>query len=84
MIRIKCPCCGYFTHEESYELFEICEVCSWQYDGVAHDKPDMSGGANKVSLNQAKANFKKFGASELRFKKNVRPPALEEFPKNNK
>ena len=84
MKRVQCPCCGYFTHEEGHELFEICDVCSWQYDGVAHDKPDMFGGANKVSLNQAKINVKKFGASESRFTKNVRRPLPEELPDNNK
>ncbi|MCL2853727.1 MAG: hypothetical protein FWE20_12000 [Defluviitaleaceae bacterium] len=83
MSRVRCPCCGYFTHEEGLELFEICEVCGWQYNGVAHDKPDMSGGANKVSLNQARENLKEFGASELRFRSNMRAPMQEEMPNNN-
>jgi len=82
--KTKCPCCGYFTHEKGYELFEICQVCFWQYDEVAHDNPDRTIGANSVSLNQAKDTYKDFGVSELMFKKNVRHPTPEEFPNNNK
>lgn len=57
MNRIKCPCCGYYTQlveREDEPLFEICEVCLWQYDAVAHDKPDTMLGANSVTLNQAR------------------------------
>ena len=84
MKRVKCPCCGYFTHEKGHELFEICQICFWQYDEAAHDKPDRLIGANNVSLSQAKANVKKLGASESRFTKNVRRPLPEELPDNNK
>ncbi|MGN6431573.1 MAG: CPCC family cysteine-rich protein [Gaiellaceae bacterium] len=41
---------------------------------------DFQGGANVVSLNQARANFREFAASERRFIQNVRPPTLEEQP----
>lgn len=57
MNRIKCPRCGYYTQlveREDEPLFEICEVCLWQYDAVAHDKPDTMLGANSVTLNQAR------------------------------
>ena len=29
---------------------------------VQFDQPDPEGGANRVSLNEARANFRKFGA----------------------
>lgn len=60
MIKIKCPCCGYFTQLVEHEgepLFEICEVCFWQYDVPAHKHPDISIGANHISLRQAQKNL---------------------------
>ena len=36
---------------------------------------DFGGGANKVSLKQAKINFAAFGASQERFKDCVREPS---------
>ena len=86
MIKIICPCCGCFTQMVEFEgepLFEICDVCFWQYDAVAHDKPEMIIGANHISLNDAKANYKKYGVCKKQFKHHVRQPLPEEFPENN-
>lgn len=86
MIKVKCPCCGYYTQlvETSDEpLFEICEVCFWQYDAVAHDNPNMVIGANHISLYDAQENYKKFGACKEKFKNDVRKPFLEELPEKN-
>jgi len=69
--KYQCPCCEYYTIEKKHD---ICEVCSWQYDEVAHDKPDTMRGANSVTLNEARENYKKFGASDEASKQNVRPP----------
>jgi len=60
--------------------FEICPVCFWEDDPVQFDSPAMEFGANGVSLDQARANFKKIGACEKRFLKNVRKPLPEEKP----
>ncbi|WP_274655617.1 CPCC family cysteine-rich protein [Paenibacillus humicola] len=84
MKKIQCPCCGYFTIESEDEVIvEICEVCFWQYDAVAHDTPDISKGANYISLNQARENYKKFGVCKIEFQDQVREPLPEEFPENN-
>jgi len=86
MINIKCLCCGYYTPQverEDQPLFEICEVCFWQYDAVAHDKPNIKIGANHISLNDAKENYKGFGVCKPQFKHLVRPPLEEELPENN-
>ncbi len=65
MNKMKCPCCGYYTISE---IFEICEVCDWQYDEVAHDRPnEYVGGANKMSLNKARENYLEFGAKDIKF-----------------
>ena len=86
MIRIQCPCCGYYTHEVEDAndlLVDICDVCHWQYDLVAHDYANTVIGPNKVSLNQASENFKAFGAKTERFINYVRKPLPEELPENN-
>ena len=87
--RIQCPCCEQYTQlvgiedKEPYHCFEICEVCFWQYDAPAHDKLDISIGANKISLNEARENFKQYGVCKPEFKDMVRAPQPIEFPENN-
>ncbi len=80
MKNLKCPCCENYT---IIEIFDICDVCYWQYDKVAHNRGDeYVGGANKVSLTEARNNYKKFGASEKRFENDVRSPRSDELPEN--
>ena len=51
----SCPCCGEYTlHESPPGTFEICSICGWEDDDVQYMDPDYSGGANEVSLNEAK------------------------------
>ena len=73
-----CPCCGYLTLDEKPPgTYNICQVCYWEDDNV---DSDFAGGANDVSLNTARENFKKFRASEERWVSRVRPPLPEEIP----
>lgn len=77
---IRCPCCGCLTIDDFFEVItDICQVCFWQYDEVAHSKPDMIIEPNKVLLNTAKKNYKLFGASEERFINSVRLPNEDEI-----
>jgi Cysteine-rich CPCC len=79
--QYPCPCCGYLTLDETPPgTFNICEVCFWEDDNVAFDDPDFAGGANVVSLNTARDNFKKFRASDERWVTVVRPPLGHEVP----
>ena len=79
-IKYKCPCCGYKTlDEEPPGTFDTCPVCFWEDDELQYDNPYYKGGANRVSLNEAKENFKKYGVSELEFKKYVRSPLEDEI-----
>lgn len=48
-----CPCCGKTAVEE----YEICPVCNWENDPIQYDHPDMDGGANALSLNEARKQF---------------------------
>lgn len=76
----RCPCCGCLTIDDSNNIItDICDVCFWQCDEVAQNVPDNITGANKVSLNMAKNNFKLFGAVEKRFLDMVRPPYEDEL-----
>ena len=77
---IRCPCCGYLTIDDSASVItDICEVCFWQYDKIAQDLPDKIIGANKVSLNTAKKNYRLLGAIEGRFIDMVRLPHKDEL-----
>ncbi|MGO4372798.1 CPCC family cysteine-rich protein [Paenibacillus sp. 2TAB19] len=84
MMRLQCPCCEYFTVESDDEVIvDICDVCFWQYDAVAHDSPDRNIGANHISLTQARENYKKFGVCKKEFIDKVREPLDKELPINN-
>lgn len=77
----KCDCCGYYTLEDP--VYEICSICWWQEDYITRRDPDFKGGANEVSLNEARINYKKFKASDRKYKQRVREPLPEELPENN-
>jgi methionyl-tRNA synthetase len=78
-MNIQCPCCENYTIDSDDEVIvEICEVCFWQYDVTAHKYPSKSIGPNKVSLNQARENYMKFGACREDVKEYVRKPTDDE------
>ena len=52
-----CKCCGNNTLDMESK-FDICSVCGWQRDCVQEDNPNYEGGANKMSLNQAKQAYR--------------------------
>jgi len=76
----KCPCCGNYTlEEEENNEWNICPVCFWENDKFQLENPDYAGGANKISLNESKENYKEFGACEIWAIKYVRPPNKDEI-----
>jgi hypothetical protein len=78
-----CPCCEFLTLGEPLPgTYEICPVCYWEDDNVQADDPNYAGGANHISLEQAKRNFAQFGAIAREFLKSVRKPLTEEIPIN--
>ena len=77
---LPCACCGYLTILEEYD---ICPVCFWEADGVQERDPSFAGGANHVSLIEARAFYLSVGASEPRWTGNVRPPQPHEIPSSN-
>ncbi len=78
-MKYKCPCCGYYTFDKQPGgTYDICPVCFWEDDGWQLDNPDAEGGANKVSLNQARLNYMEFGACEPDRKEYVRAAVYED------
>jgi hypothetical protein len=52
--RLPCPCCGSKVLREG-GAFEICPVCGWEDDPSQSDDPELDGGANPISLSDARA-----------------------------
>lgn len=69
--RETCPCCDYVTLPERGRYI-ICPVCYWEDEGIDINKLHKQSGANNgLTLHQARANFRKFGAFEERRVKSV-------------
>lgn len=49
----KCPVCGKYEFEERDSL-DYCDICGWCDDAIQLRQPDYRGGANKLSLNEAR------------------------------
>jgi hypothetical protein len=79
--RYRCPCCGCRTLDERGGC-DICPVCFWEDDGqddADADADTVRGGPNgRLSLTQARANYREFGACERRHREHVRPPLPHE------
>ena len=52
----ECPCCKLQTLTERGH-YEICSICNWEDDPLQEERPDYEGGANSMSLNEARRNF---------------------------
>lgn len=57
MKKYKCPVCGKYEFEQE-DNFSICHCCMWENDGLQNHNPDYAGGANKMSLNEARKAYK--------------------------
>ena len=78
-ISYACPCCGCLTLlDRPPGTFEVCPVCFWEDDEVQFRNPTQAGGANSVSLVEARANYRRIGAITSEFLDQVRPPTPEE------
>ena len=79
--RYACPCCDFLTLTRPPSgTYAGCPVCVWEDDGAQFEDLDYAGGANKVSLRQAREDFRREGVSELRLRHLARRPHLEEHP----
>lgn len=81
MTRYPCPCCRYRTLPEAPPgTYAICPVCGWEDDPVQFDDPGYSGGANRMSLADARQNFARTGVIAEELREMVRPPEQDEMP----
>ena len=53
---MKCVVCGKYEFEE-YDDYDICPVCNWENDNLQYDDHNYSGGANKLSVNEARIEY---------------------------
>lgn len=80
-MKYACPCCRYLTFDvDPPGTFEICPVCGWEDDEVQFRDSSYVGGANSVSLDQARENFTAIGAIDEKSLRAVRRPLPEEIP----
>ena len=79
--KYRCPCCGFYTlSEQPPGTYAVCPVCFWEDDLVQFHDPTYDGGANPVSLVEARKNFLMFGAIMKEHKEHVRTPREDEIP----
>ncbi len=74
--RRACPCCECRTLSDLCPgSWEVCPVCFWEDDPVQWEHPaELVGGANRVSLVEARTNYLTFGACEKSALAHVRRP----------
>jgi hypothetical protein len=48
-----CPVCEEYYFEFPFD-YDICPICGWENDGLQRDQKDLWGGANNLSVNEAK------------------------------
>lgn len=54
--KYLCPVCGRH-HFQEIGAYEICPVCGWEDDPVQRREPYFEGGANSMSLDQAREAY---------------------------
>jgi putative sterol carrier protein len=77
-MKYTCQCCGYKTHTNQDNLWEICEICYWQTCPIDNVEVTTIVGPNPISLIEAQHNFIRFGACDKSMIKNVRKPKEDE------
>lgn len=79
-MQYQCVCCRFWTIFDDCPpgTYQICPVCGWEDDNVQYYDPNFSGGANEMSLNEARKNYKLFGAISSEMTKYTRPPKNSE------
>lgn len=80
-MQYQCPCCQFWTIFDDCPpgTYQICPVCGWEDDNVQYHDPYFRGGANEVSLNDARKNYKLIGAISREVKIHTRPPKNSEI-----
>lgn len=81
--KYPCPCCKCIMlpvpPEEATAY--ICPVCFWENDVFISGDDEESDENHGMTLNEARANYRKIGACSPDLLKHVRKPKPEEVPK---
>ena len=68
-----CPCCGNITIPYGGDAMAyICPICWWEIDLFIQSDDEPSDQNHGLTLNQARENYKKFGAVKEEFVTNQR------------
>lgn len=60
-----CPVCSKYRFDEVGK-YEICPLCGWEDDPVSRKDPDFIGGANKMSLKEARRIYNEKAQEEIK------------------
>jgi Cysteine-rich CPCC len=79
MASTRCMCCGYKTLGAP-DTMALCPVCWWGDDGQDDSDADIVRNTvnGRLSLSDARQNYLRFGASDIKFVPQVREPQAEE------
>ncbi|WP_243135232.1 MULTISPECIES: CPCC family cysteine-rich protein [Blautia] len=78
--KYQCPCCGCFTYNVplNEDCGDICPVCFWENDPFITSDDEPSDSNHGITLNEAIANYLRFGACEEEMLCYVRPSKSNE------
>lgn len=76
---LPCPVCGHHTFEIVGD-WDTCPVCGWNSDPVQEAMRDDPTGANGISLNNARKNFRALGAITERKLAELDPTDKKKYP----
>lgn len=67
--KYPCPCCGNITLPVPKEeaIAYICHICFWENDVFTKSDDEPSDENHGMTLNEARINYKRFGACAERF-----------------
>ena len=54
-----CPCCGLYEHEKPAGSDDVCPICMWEDNAVQLNNIHYKGGANPMSLHEAREMYAK-------------------------
>ncbi|MBN1219928.1 MAG: hypothetical protein JXM69_13445 [Anaerolineae bacterium] len=76
---LPCPVCGHLTFEVVGD-WDTCPVCGWNSDPVQEAVHDDPTGANGISLNEARQNYRAFGAITQEKLADLDPEEKKKYP----
>ena len=73
----KCPVCDNYNAGE-FPGYDVCPRCGWEDDHYQREEPDNWGGANDLSLNESRLEYR------LQHNENTKEKAIAAFQEHRK